>query len=90
MKLLAATEGIFAETAGGVTVAATKKLVEQGAIGRDEVTVISVTGNGLKTQEAVAGALRVPAHIKPTLASFDAALAQHLPSGAGKGLTAGC
>ncbi len=90
MKLLAATEGIFAETAGGVTVAATKKLVEQGAIGRDEVTVISVTGNGLKTQEAVAGALRVPAHIKPTLASFDAALAQHPPSGAEKGLTAGC
>jgi threonine synthase len=90
MKLLAATEGIFAETAGGVTVAATKKLVEQGAIGRDEVTVISVTGNGLKTQEAVAGALRVPAHIKPTLASFDAALAQHPPSGAGNGLTAGC
>jgi threonine synthase len=85
MKLLAATEGIFAETAGGVTVAATKKLVEQGAIGRDEVTVISVTGNGLKTQEALAGALRVPAHIKPTLASFDAVLAQHPPSEAGSG-----
>jgi len=79
MKLLAATEGIFAETAGGVTVAATRKLVEQGVIGRDEVTVISVTGNGLKTQEAMAGALRVPTHIKPTLTSFDAALAQQPP-----------
>lgn len=76
MKLLAVTEGIFAETAGGVTVAATKKLVQQGAIGRDEVTVISVTGNGLKTQEAVAAALRVPLHIKPSLKSFDEALAE--------------
>jgi threonine synthase len=79
MKMLAATEGIFAETAGGVTLAATRKLVQQGVIGRDDVTVISVTGNGLKTQEAVAGSLRVPTQIKPTLASFDAALAQ-IPS----------
>ncbi|MFI5341124.1 MAG: threonine synthase [Candidatus Methylomirabilales bacterium] len=86
MKLLAATEGIFAETAGGVTVAATKKLVEQGVIGRDEVTVISVTGNGLKTQEAVASALRIPAHIKPTLTSFDAALAHNPPVAGGSGL----
>jgi len=85
MKLLAATEGIFAETAGGVTVAATKKLVEQGVIGRDEVTVISVTGNGLKTQEAVASALRIPTHIKPTLTSFDAALAHNPPVAGGSG-----
>jgi len=85
MKLLAATEGIFSETAGGVTVAATRKLVEQGAIGRDEVTVISVTGHGLKTQEAVAGALPIPIHIKPTLTSFDAALAQNPPVGGGSG-----
>lgn len=82
MKLLAATEGIFAETAGGVTVAATKKLVQQGVIGRDEVTVISVTGNGLKTQEAVAAALRVPLHIKPSLKSFDEAMAQASAVGA--------
>lgn len=79
MKMLAATEGIFAETAGGVTLAATRKLVQQGLIGRDDVTVISVTGNGLKTQEALAGALRVPTPIQPTLTSFDAALAQ-IPS----------
>jgi len=87
MKLLAATEGIFAETAGGVTVAATKKLVEQGVIGRDEVTVISVTGNGLKTQEAMAGSLRAPTPIKPTLSSFDAALAQGSPVSGGTGLS---
>jgi len=76
IRLLASTEGIFAETAGGVTLAVTRKLVQQGVIGRDDVTVISITGNGLKTQEAVQGALRPPAHIKPTLKSFDEALAQ--------------
>ncbi len=86
MRLLAVTEGIFAETAGGVTVAAAKKLVQQGVIGRDEVTVISVTGNGLKTQEAVASALRIPTHIKPTLMSFDAALAQNLTGAGGSGM----
>jgi len=85
MKMLAATEGIFAETAGGVTLAATRKLVQQGVIGRDDVTVISVTGNGLKTQEAVAGALRVPTTIKPSLTSFDAALAQLPPVSGGSG-----
>jgi len=76
IQLLAGTEGIFAETAGGVTVAVTRKLVQQGVIGRDDLTVISVTGNGLKTQEAVQGALQAPAHIKPTLKSFDEVLAQ--------------
>jgi threonine synthase len=57
-------------------------LVQQGVIDRDDVTVISVTGNGLKTQEALAGALRVPTQIKPTLTSFDSVLAQ-IPSIAG-------
>lgn len=75
IKLLAATEGIFAETAGGVTVAAAKKLIEQGIIPRDESIVISVTGNGLKTQEAVASALKPAIQIKPSLRSFDEALA---------------
>ena len=60
-------------------------LVQQGVIGRDDVTVISVTGNGLKTQEAVAGALRVPTPIKPSLTSFDAALAQLPPVSGGSG-----
>src|SRR5262249_10834580 len=54
IKLLAETEGIFTETAGGVTVGVTKKLVAQGRIKKDESVVICVTGNGLKTQEAVA------------------------------------
>jgi threonine synthase len=74
MKLLARTEGIFAETAGGVTLAATKKLIEAGKIKRDEVTVICITGNGLKTQEALQGHTTLPHHIKPSLASFEEVL----------------
>ena len=74
MKLLARTEGIFAETAGGVTVAVTKKLIESGRLGRDETTVICVTGNGLKTQEALNGRTISPYYIKPNIASFEEAL----------------
>jgi threonine synthase len=77
MKLLASTEGIFAETAGGVTVAAAKRLIEQGRIPRDESLVLCITGNGLKTQEAVASSLKVRLHIKPTLRSFDEAMISH-------------
>ena len=55
MKLLAETEGIWAETAGGVTLAVAQKLIEQGEIDRDESTVLCITGNGLKTQEALLG-----------------------------------
>jgi threonine synthase len=75
MKLLAATEGIFAETAGGVTLAAAMRLLRQGRIPRDESLVVCITGHGLKTQEAVADALPVPMQIKPNLKSFDGALA---------------
>jgi len=71
IKLLARTEGIFTETAGGVTVAALKRLVEQGKIGPDERTVIYITGNGLKTVEALEGRLELPYTIEPTLASFE-------------------
>ncbi|KPK41626.1 MAG: threonine synthase [Omnitrophica WOR_2 bacterium SM23_29] len=71
IKLLAQTEGIFTETAGGVTVAVAKKLIEQGRIPRDESIVISITGNGLKTQEAVQEHIGRPVKIKPTLASFE-------------------
>src|SRR6185369_7848871 len=49
IQLLARTEGIFTEPAGGTTVAVTKKLIEQGRIPRDESIVISITGNGYKT-----------------------------------------
>ena len=53
MKLLAETEGIWTETAGGVTLAVAQKLIEQGRIDRDESIVLCITGNGLKTQEAL-------------------------------------
>ncbi len=53
MQLLARTEGIFTETAGGVTVAATRKLIEAGRIPRDEPIVMCVTGNGLKTPDVL-------------------------------------
>jgi threonine synthase len=72
MKLLAETEGIFAETAGGVTLGVTKKLIEQGRIPRDESIVISITGNGLKTQEALQGHLVEPVVINAKLTEFDA------------------
>ena len=71
IKLLAKTEGIFAETAGGVTVATAKKLIEQGRIGRNERTVICITGNGLKTQEALNGHTAEMHHIKPNISSFE-------------------
>lgn len=74
IKLLAQTEGIFSETAGGVTVAVTKKLRETGKIARDEATVICITGNGLKTQEALNGQTISPYYIKPNLASFEEVL----------------
>lgn len=71
IKLLASTEGIFTETAGGVTVAVTKKLIDQGRIPRDESIVISITGNGLKTQEAVLGKVEEPSVIEANLKEFD-------------------
>ncbi len=77
IKLLAETEGIFTETAGGVTLSVTKKLIEQGRIPRDESLVISITGNGLKTQEAVIGALQERVVIETKLEDFDA-LAERL------------
>jgi threonine synthase len=71
MLLLARTEGIFGETAGGTTVAVTRKLLEQGKLPRDEEIVMCITGNGLKTQDAVFDALELPAAIKPSLAEFE-------------------
>ncbi len=71
MKLLAETEGIFAETAGGVTLGVTKKLIEQGRIPRDESIVVSVTGNGLKTQEALQDKIGAPRIINARLSDFD-------------------
>ena len=71
MRLLAETEGIFTETAGGVTVGVTKKLVQQGRIKPDETTVICITGNGLKTVEALSGQFTDPIIIEPKLNSFE-------------------
>jgi threonine synthase len=78
MVLLAKTEGIFAETAGGVTLAVAKKLIEQGRIPRDEEIVLCVTGNGLKTQDAVAGVVEEPAAIRPSLEAFEALTSEAL------------
>lgn len=68
--LLARTEGIFAETAGGVVVAVTRKLVQQGRIGRDHLTVLAITGNGLKTQEILVGETSQPLKISASLEEF--------------------
>ena len=70
IKLLAATEGIFTETAGGVTLAATKKLIEDGHIGRDESIVVAITGNGFKTIEALENKTDEPHIIAPQLNAF--------------------
>ena len=73
MKLLAETEGIFGETAGGVTVASLKQLTAAGKIHPDELTVAFITGAGFKTIEAVAEALNPPLLIDPNVDSFEAA-----------------
>ena len=70
IKLLAATEGIFTETAGGVTLAATKKLIENGQIGKDERIVVAITGNGFKTIEALEEKTDEPHIIAPQLNAF--------------------
>jgi threonine synthase len=80
MRLLAETEGIFAETAGGVTLAVAQKLIEQGQIDRDGSTVLCITGNGLKTQEALHGRIAKPVVIKPTLEEFEALVEHAVPA----------
>lgn len=71
IRLLAENEGIFAETAGGVTVACAKKLIASGAIPRDESAVLCITGHGLKTQEAILGKCGEPRVIAPSLREFE-------------------
>jgi len=72
MRLVAETEGLFTETAGGVTIGTLVKLAERGRFKPDEVVVVAITGNGLKTQEAIADKLQKPTLIEPKLAAFDA------------------
>lgn len=73
IQLLARTEGIFAETAGGVTIGVLKKLVEARKIDPDELVVAYITGNGFKTTDAVADHVAPALRIAPTLAAFEAA-----------------
>ena len=74
IKLLARTEGIFAETAGGVTIATLAKLAHEGVIRPDERTVAIVSGHGLKTVEALSGHVGPDHTIAPTLDAFDTAV----------------
>jgi threonine synthase len=71
IRLLAETEGIFTETAGGVTVASARRLVAEGRIGVDEPTVICITGQGLKTQEPVQAAMQPLTVIAPRIDEFE-------------------
>jgi threonine synthase len=74
IQLLARTEGVFAETAGGVTIATLKKLVEAGRLDPEAETVVFNTGDGLKTLDAVADRVGPAATIEPTYAAFKAAI----------------
>jgi threonine synthase len=75
-KLLAESEGVFAETAGGVVIAGLRRLVESGRVAPDELVVAFITGAGLKTQEAVVGKIGEAVHISPTVASFEQAIGE--------------
>jgi len=76
IKLLAQTEGSFAETAGGVTIGTLRKLIKQGVIKKNDVTIAYITGNGLKTQEAVVDSVGCPFRIPPSLAKFEQTFGQ--------------
>jgi threonine synthase len=78
ITLLAESEGIFTETAGGVTVAAARKLFAQGRISPEDTTVLCITGNGLKTTDALAGRLNASEPIPPKLAAFEEYLEREL------------
>jgi len=78
IQLLARTEGIFTETAGGVTVGCARKLYEQERISPEETTVLCITGNGLKTTDALAGRFTAEEPIAPKIAHFDKYLEQVL------------
>jgi threonine synthase len=71
IRLLAETEGIFTETAGGVTVAVARKLIRRGLLNPQESFVLAITGNGLKTLGALTGTLKECEAIRPKLADFE-------------------
>ena len=72
IKTLAETSGIFTETAGGATVAGAFALARNGRLGPDDEVVLCITGNGLKTVEALAGALPEAPIIAPRLRELEA------------------
>jgi threonine synthase len=82
IKLLAETEGIFTETAGGVTTGVTEKLIREGRIHPEETTVVCITGNGLKTTDAIAAEFPLTEAIAPRLEAFEAYLHAQLPAAA--------
>jgi threonine synthase len=82
IRLLAETEGIFAETAGGVTAGVTKKLIDQGRIAQDETTVVCITGNGLKTTDAIVGEFPLSDAISPRIEAFEALMDVQLTTAA--------
>ena len=77
IRLLAETTGVFTETAGGVTTAVLKKLAERGDIDRDERVVLVITGEGLKTLDAVRGTFETKT-IAPTIDAFEAGFAERV------------
>ncbi len=82
IRLLAEYEGIFAETAGGVTVGVAKKLIAQGKIPADDSAVLCITGNGLKTIDAIEKHVGAPREIRPSLREFEALLGHAAKVGA--------
>ena len=83
IALLAEAEGVFTETAGGVTVSAARKLYAQGRIAPEETTVLCITGNGLKTTDALNGRFQASDAIAPKLPAFEEYLERELTAVAG-------
>ena len=80
---LAETEGVFTETAGGVTTAVTARLYAHGRISPDELTVMAITGNGLKTLDVLQGKYEPQQAIRPRLADFEALVEKDVENGSG-------
>jgi threonine synthase len=85
IKVVAETEGIFTETAGGVTAGVAQKLIREGRIHPDETTIVCITGNGLKTTDAIAAEFPSTEAIAPKLEAFEAYLESQLPTVAAAG-----
>jgi threonine synthase len=78
IELLARTEGIFTEPAGGTTLAATRALIQRGVIKAHESVVVCITGNGYKTAEVVRDRVAKPTQIGRSLADFDRVMGSRL------------